>query len=294
MARVWGPTRRRRCRPSTPSPDGEPDEDRDEAHITDDAETDSLDGIDGVFDLILANPPYIIDDSDRAYRDGGDMLGGQVSYDMAAMALPLLAPGGRMILYTGSAIVGGHDPLCHALGTLAGEQGVTIACRELDPDVFGEELAKPAYASVDRIALIAAIFTRAGVPTAGRSASIPFTKVRGGCMSSTSAKSSPGPMLEPYPFSMSVDRDLRAAVVSPFLVLATETQRHGDQSLRSAVFLSASPCLRGQTSRGFRAVFTCGDRPTPPGARRPPFGSRRGEHPRGIFPKSRRAADLFV
>ena len=93
-------------------------------------------------------------------RDGGDMLGGQVSYDMAAMTLPRLALCGRMILYTGSAIVAGDDVLRSALLGLAQEHATALAYREIDPDVFGEELEKPAYAQVERIALVAAIFTR--------------------------------------------------------------------------------------------------------------------------------------
>jgi methylase of polypeptide subunit release factors len=124
-------------------------------------ESDTLDAIDRPIALALANPPYIIDDGDRTYRDGGGMLGGQVSLDMARMAVERLAPGGRLILYTGSAIVGGNDPLCAALQQLADEHGMTLRCRELDPDVFGEELEKPAYAQVERIALIAATFTAA-------------------------------------------------------------------------------------------------------------------------------------
>lgn len=121
-------------------------------------EGDTLDALDQPIALALANPPYIIDDGDRAYRDGGGMLGGQVSLDMARMAVERLAPGGRLILYTGSAIVDGHDPLCAALQDLADQRSMTLRCRELDPDVFGEELEKSAYSEVERIALIAATF----------------------------------------------------------------------------------------------------------------------------------------
>ncbi len=46
------------------------------------------------------------------------------------------------------------------LRTLAHEHGCMLEYRELDPDVFGEELEHPAYAAVDRIALIAAVFER--------------------------------------------------------------------------------------------------------------------------------------
>jgi precorrin-6B methylase 2 len=74
-------------------------------------QTSALDGIEGLIDVAMINPPYIIDDSGRAYRDGGAMHGGQLSLDLTHSAMNRLAPGGRVILYTGSAIVNGRDPL---------------------------------------------------------------------------------------------------------------------------------------------------------------------------------------
>jgi len=120
----------------------------------------TLDPLDGVFDVVTANPPYIIDADSRLYRDGGGMHGAQISLDMARMALDRLAPGGRMILYTGSAIVEGDDALEQALAGEASARGFRLAYRELDPDVFGEELDQPGYADIERIALVAAVITR--------------------------------------------------------------------------------------------------------------------------------------
>ena len=125
-------------------------------------ESDSLAEVAVPIDLATANPPYIVDAGERAYRHGGGMHGGEVSLEMARMAAERLAPGGRLILYTGSAIVDGGDPLRAALETLAADQRCALRYRELDPDVFGEELSNPAYADVDRIALVAAVMTRAG------------------------------------------------------------------------------------------------------------------------------------
>lgn len=119
----------------------------------------TLDPVDERFDLILANPPYMADDGERAYRDGGGMIGGQLSLDMAREALPRLNSGGRMILYTGSAIISGRDALGESLAELAQKRGCDFAYSELDPDVFGEELDKSAYRAVDRIAVVAALFT---------------------------------------------------------------------------------------------------------------------------------------
>ncbi|MET0373368.1 MAG: class I SAM-dependent methyltransferase [Rhizorhabdus sp.] len=123
-------------------------------------ETRGLATVPDPIDLISANPPYIIDSSARLYRDGGGMHGGQVSLDMAREGLARLAPGGRLILYTGSAIVDGADPLRTALEGCAADAGCTVRYRELDPDVFGEELEGEAYREVERIALVAAVIVR--------------------------------------------------------------------------------------------------------------------------------------
>lgn len=120
-------------------------------------ESDTLDEIADPIDLAVINPPYIIDDGDRAYRDGGGMHGGEVPIAMTRMAAESLAQGGRLILYTGAAIVDGRNPLCEATAALAHRLGLAHDCRELDPDVFGEELEKPAYADVERIALVAVV-----------------------------------------------------------------------------------------------------------------------------------------
>lgn len=123
------------------------------------AHTSALNGIEEPFDLILLNPPFIADDGDRAYRDGGALHGGQLALDLSQAALEKLAPGGRLILYTGSAIISGQDPLHAALAASIASQ-LTLEYSELDPDIFGEELSEAAYSDVDRIALVSAIITR--------------------------------------------------------------------------------------------------------------------------------------
>jgi precorrin-6B methylase 2 len=123
-------------------------------------ESDTLDQVDDPIDLVVINPPYIIDDANRAYRDGGGMHGGEIPFEMTRMAAERLAPGGRLILYTGAAIVAGRNQLCEAVDALGERLGLAHSCRELDPDVFGEELEKPAYAAVERIALVAVTLER--------------------------------------------------------------------------------------------------------------------------------------
>ena len=116
-----------------------------------------LDGLQGPFDLIMANPPYIVDTHGRTYRDGGDMLGARLSLEWAKAGAERLAPGGRLLLYTGSAIVEGEDGLKRALEPAMARAGCALRYRELDPDVFGEMLSHPAYREADRIAVVGAV-----------------------------------------------------------------------------------------------------------------------------------------
>jgi len=108
-------------------------------------------------DLILANPPYMIDGSRRSYRDGGGLLGGEISRAWAAQAAERLLPGGTLLLYTGAAYTRGQSPLLSALEEVADAARAMLMIEELDPDVFGEELDKPGYEEVERIAAIGAV-----------------------------------------------------------------------------------------------------------------------------------------
>jgi len=116
-----------------------------------------LSDVQGLIDLVIANPPYIMDEGGRDYRDGGSMHGARISFDWALAAARRLEPGGRMLLYTGVAIVDGRDELREALERELPALGCTLRYREIDPDVFGEELEKPLYKDVERIAAIGAV-----------------------------------------------------------------------------------------------------------------------------------------
>ncbi|HEX8644876.1 MAG TPA: methyltransferase [Allosphingosinicella sp.] len=134
------------------------------AHAGVDAAIYVSDGVDAVppgFDLAIANPPFIIDEDGPAYRAGGDMHGAELSLDWALGAAEKLAPGGRMLLYTGSAVVDGRDALREDLEERLPAHGCTIDYREIDPDIFGEELAKPAYDDVERIAAVGGVIVKA-------------------------------------------------------------------------------------------------------------------------------------
>lgn len=115
----------------------------------------------GAFDLILANPPYLVDPGHRAYRDGGGALGATLSERIVSQGVARLTPGGRLILYTGSAIVDGKDLFYDALQPLWNSGQWQHRYWELDPDVFGQELQSSPYRNVDRIAAVALVVTRA-------------------------------------------------------------------------------------------------------------------------------------
>ncbi|HCN73416.1 MAG TPA: SAM-dependent methyltransferase, partial [Pusillimonas sp.] len=51
-----------------------------------------LASVDGDFDLIVANPPYLLDSTQRAYRHGGGSLGEGLSLAIAGLARTRLAP----------------------------------------------------------------------------------------------------------------------------------------------------------------------------------------------------------
>lgn len=124
----------------------------------------ALSAVKGDFDLIVSNPPYLEDVAKRAYRHGGGGLGRALSVRIAQEALAHLAPGGRLLLYTGVAMVGGVDAFLADMQPLleSGLQGARFdwSYSEIDPDVFGEELDQPAYAHVDRIAAVGLTATR--------------------------------------------------------------------------------------------------------------------------------------
>lgn len=111
-------------------------------------ESDVLRGVQGDYDLIVSNPPYLVDEAARLYRDGGGRFGEGLSVEIVRQST-----GTRLILYTATAIVEGADTFRAAVEPLTA--GRRFRYEELDPDVFGEELERSAYASVERLAVVA-------------------------------------------------------------------------------------------------------------------------------------------
>ncbi|WP_117149644.1 methyltransferase [Pseudomonas coronafaciens] len=123
-------------------------------------QSDILSGVTVTFDLIVANPPYMKDAKRRAYRHGGDALGADLSVRIVRESLDRLTPGGSLVLYTGVAMVGEHDPFLESVRGDISHSALAWTYRELDPDVFGEELLEDGYEDVDRIAAVELIVTR--------------------------------------------------------------------------------------------------------------------------------------
>lgn len=116
--------------------------------------SDLLTDVLGDFDLIIANPPYMLDPQERAYRHGGGAFGASLSMQIVETALSRLTPGGTLLLYTGVAMIAGRDPFLDRLQQYLKDLPCSWEYREVDPDVFGEELLKPDYSQVERIAAV--------------------------------------------------------------------------------------------------------------------------------------------
>jgi len=118
-------------------------------------QSDVLDSVAGPIDAVVSNPPYLRDDAQRLYRDGGGSYGEALGVRILRAALARLEPRGTVLIYTGSAIVEGRDCFLEQAKPLLEERGARYSYFELDPDVFGEELDLLPYASVDRLAAVA-------------------------------------------------------------------------------------------------------------------------------------------
>jgi release factor glutamine methyltransferase len=117
-------------------------------------ESDILSGVHGMFDVIIANPPYMVDARARIYRDGGAYHGAAVSLRILRESLQSFKQGARLLMYTGAAIVSGRDIFLEQAKEILVGAGLRFRYEEIDPDVFGEELDEPAYADVERIAAV--------------------------------------------------------------------------------------------------------------------------------------------
>ena len=65
--------------------------------------------------LIISNPPYLVDRSARLYRHGGGELGFDLSVRIVQDSIDRLYPGGRLFVYTGTPVVDGVDHILAAI-----------------------------------------------------------------------------------------------------------------------------------------------------------------------------------
>jgi SAM-dependent methyltransferase len=113
--------------------------------------SDLLAGVDGDFDLVVSNPPYLLDPGKRVYRHGGGRYGAGLSLAIVNAAMARLRPGGSLFLYTGVAMTGPDDAFLAEIAPLLDRACTAWRYEEIDPDVFGEEVATPGYEDVERI-----------------------------------------------------------------------------------------------------------------------------------------------
>jgi methylase of polypeptide subunit release factors len=116
--------------------------------------SDVFDQINDPGNLIISNPPYLVDSSARLYRHGGGEFGFELSLRIVDASIDHLSPGGRLVLYTGTPVIGGVDKFHEALRPMLEERGCAYTYEEIDPDVFGEELEDAPYDRADRIAVV--------------------------------------------------------------------------------------------------------------------------------------------
>lgn len=116
--------------------------------------SDVLKGVEGAADLVMSNPPYLIDAAERAYRNGGGDWGGALAVRILEEALERLTGKGHLLLYTGTPVVAGVDKFLEAIGPVLEQRVRRFRYEETDPDVFGEELDSPPYDQADRIATV--------------------------------------------------------------------------------------------------------------------------------------------
>lgn len=127
-------------------------------------ESDVLGSVEGPIQAVIANPPYLRDSNARLYRDGGGQHGEALSLRILRESLARVVPGGKVVLYTGAAIVDGRDGFREHARAMCRDAGASLQYAELDPDVFGDELEEPAYAGVERIAAVGLVAQLPGSP----------------------------------------------------------------------------------------------------------------------------------
>jgi SAM-dependent methyltransferase len=117
-------------------------------------ESDLFAGVEGEVDLIVSNPPFVVDPDERRYRHGGGDRGAELSRRIVEEGLVRLRPGGRLLLYTGVALSGIDDHFLDSIRARLDAECASWSYEELDPDIFGGQLGEAGYEEVERIAAV--------------------------------------------------------------------------------------------------------------------------------------------
>jgi SAM-dependent methyltransferase len=117
-------------------------------------ESDLFAGVEGEVDLIVSNPPFVVDPDERRYRHGGGDRGAELSRRIVEEGLVRLRPGGRLLLYTGVALSGIDDHFLDSIRARLDAECASWSYEELDPDIFGGQLGEAGYEDVERIAAV--------------------------------------------------------------------------------------------------------------------------------------------
>jgi precorrin-6B methylase 2 len=128
--------------------------------------SDILDSVSGPIDLIVSNPPFMVDRSDRLYRNGGGDWGMDLSCQVLAQSLAALDRGGRLMLFTGTPIVDGKDIFAGMIEDLIDRKVWSVSYAEVDPNIYPEELFQEPYSKADRIAAVFLVAAAGNLATA--------------------------------------------------------------------------------------------------------------------------------
>ncbi|KYG64823.1 hypothetical protein AZI86_11510 [Bdellovibrio bacteriovorus] len=114
-------------------------------------------------DVLIANPPFIMDEQKRKYRDGGGQYGAEIALKIVQESLGYLNRlnhDGILALYTGSCIVNGKDMFLNEVKNIIPPTGYQLSYEEIDPDIFGEEMSQEPYREVERIAAVGLVLRK--------------------------------------------------------------------------------------------------------------------------------------
>lgn len=106
-------------------------------------------------EIFISNPPFIVDEKSRVYRDGGGRYGIEISCGIIKSFLDFNRQVKSLYMYTGTPVVDGVDVFLNTIRPLLNDSQISKwRYREIDPDIFGEQLDRPAYRYFERLSAV--------------------------------------------------------------------------------------------------------------------------------------------